>query len=159
MIPVSSSTRRTEPSAGIARRNATSSVTARSYARTRALTPEVSQKIVEVMSAITRDTPGVRAAVSLATTWSQLVTSISAGRTTMTGVVSATCSPILQANTAGSHRKTKTTPATCRIARQASADARGDEPSDPPAQSQDDDDDDHDKHYRAESDIHIRSSL
>src|SRR5580693_8669881 len=99
------------------------------------------------MSAITMDTPGVRAAASLAMTWSQLVTSISAGRTTMTGVASVTCSPILQANTTGSHSKTKR--------RQP----RPNSPSDPPAQSQDDDDDDHDEHYRAESDIHISSSL
>ena len=62
-------------------------LTATSWAKTTACTPDESQKVVEVMSAITTSTPGVRAATMRSWTSSELVTSISAGSTTTTGMV------------------------------------------------------------------------
>ena len=57
--PVSWSTRRTEPPGDTASRSPMSRAAARSWARMIACTPEESQKIVDVRSAITVPTPGV----------------------------------------------------------------------------------------------------
>ena len=54
-----------------------------------ACTPEESQKVVDVRSTTTVPTPGDRAATSCWCTSSELVTSISAGSTTTTGMVGA----------------------------------------------------------------------
>jgi hypothetical protein len=59
-----------------------------------ACTPDESQKTVDVRSVTTMPTPGSKAAISWSYTWSQLVTSISAGSATTAGTPRATWSSV-----------------------------------------------------------------